>query len=184
MNTQPLPPKSDSPALYTPAVARQLALLECWWNGWSLQQMGDAQGITRARVAAILREVGCRAGRCPDQAQRHPDSRRPVPAPRIARARALLAHPKVARLTVRQRAAIAWTALGLSSRDIAKRMGVTGQRVRCLLVSSEARLQRHTPRPVSNEPPTDNTPMPALCWDGLEPLTGQTPENQETQNAN
>jgi len=183
MNTQPLQTKTDPPALYTPAVARQLALLECWWNALSLRQMADAHGITRARVAAILREFGCRAGRCPDQAQRRPDSQRPVPAQRIARAQAMLAHPKVARLTVRQRAAIAWTALGLSSRDIAKRMGVTGQRVRCLLVSAEARLQRYTPHPTTNETPTDNIPMPALCWDGFDPLTWQTPENQETHHA-
>jgi hypothetical protein len=97
----------------------------------------------------------------------------------------MLLHPKASRLTVRQRAAVAWTAMGLSSRDIAKRMGVTGQRVRSMLTAVEMRLRRHTPRPADPDTiATDHSPMPTLRWDGLlESLTGQSPANQENRHA-
>ena len=74
----------------------------------------------------------------------------------------MLMHPMVPHLTVRQRAAVAWTAQGLSSAEIGKRMGLTGQRVRYLLVSAEARLRRY-----SNRSYRSQTPMPELCWDGV-----------------
>ncbi|MHB1158463.1 MAG: hypothetical protein ACYC26_16690 [Phycisphaerales bacterium] len=163
----------------------------CWWEGWSLTRMAREYGISRARVAAILAQVGCRAGQQPDRLFRGrgrgrcPDSRRGVPAARVTQARAMLMHPKAPRLTVRQRAAIAWTAMGLSSRDIAKRMGVTGQRVRSMLIAADMRLQRHARRPPDHDIVlTDHTPMPTLRWDGLlKSLTGQHAAHLEHEHA-
>lgn len=187
MNHTTLQPIFDPPALLTPALIRQLALMVCWWEGWSLARMAREHGISRARVVAILQQVGCRAGQRPNRAQCSPDSRRGIPAARVAQAHAMLLHPKAARLTVRQRAAIAWTAMGLSSRDIAKRMGVTGQRVRSMITSAQMRLHRHASAPAPGNPDsilTDHTPMPTLRWDGLlKSLTGQLPAHQELRHA-
>jgi len=184
-----LQPISDPPALLTFALKRQFSLMFCWWEGWSLARMAFEHGISRARVAAILAQVGCRASQRPNRLFRGrgrcPDSRRGVPAARIAQARAMLLHPKAPRLTVRQRAATAWTAMGVSSRDIAKRMGVTGQRVRSILTVAEMRLHRHASAPAGPDTLlTDNTPMPTLRWDGLlKSLTGQHAAHLEHEHA-
>ena len=164
-----------------------MALMRAWWSGTSVAAMAQMHGLSARRVRAILRSVGCcaQSGRGQGVA---PDSRRSVPQQRTQAALAMMGHFRFAQLTVRQRAAVAWTATGLSSRDIAKRMGLTGQRVRMLVAAAGNRLRRHTQRaippvalPPSPPPVNENIPMPAVCWDGVvEALTGQWPENTES----
>lgn len=60
----------------------------------------------------------------------------------VREARAALLHPLAHRLTVRQRAALAWRALGLASPDIARRMLTTPQNVRHFQIAGWRRLKR------------------------------------------
>lgn len=148
----------------TDRVTRMMAR---WWEGRSLAEMASEFAVSRTRVRAILRRVGCtEALRSPHR--RRADSTRKAPQPQVLRARAVLSHPLFNRLTSRQLAAVAWTAQGLNSRDAAWRMGVAPQRVRALLVASQRRLERrcrrHSSADADRPEPSD---LPPLTWDGL-----------------
>ena len=183
MTNKDLHPKMHLQKSYTPDAQRLLAMMQGWWTGLSLAALAKTHGITRGRASQILQSVGCRTGaRCE---QVTPDSRRSGPPERAADAMAMLGHWRFTRLTVRQRAAVAWTATGISSRDISKRMGISGQRVRMLMVSARARLLRPKLSPNNlKESMKNNTPIPAMCWDGvIESLTRPLPQNPENSHA-
>jgi len=183
MSKQDLYANLQVAALCTPEakIAKLLALMAAWWEGWSLARMASVYGLSRSRVAVILRSVGCKAGaarggRSERRGRRRASKTTPhrIPQNRIANVRTILAHPKAARLTTRQRAAVGWTALGLSSRAAAERMSITPQRVRNLLAAVEVRLRRQRRRdtPVLPGNTSDQLSALALCWDGWIELSG------------
>jgi DNA-binding CsgD family transcriptional regulator len=150
-------------------IARLLDLMARWWNGESLAQMASVHGISRQRVRAILQRVGCKqALRSAKHLQRPDSSHRPPPA-RVEMANRILAHPRVHRLTVRQLAAVAWTAQGLMSRDIAKRMQITPQSVLQLLVVALRRLEQRLQRQEHPADPETSAPeLPPIDWSALQ----------------
>lgn len=167
-------------------VDRLLQMMAQWWEGWSLARIADAHGLSRQRVAAILRTVACtrRAWSLADHERL--DSHRRAPAQDVDRARAALLHPLAHRLTVRQRAALAWRAQGLILSDIARRMRTTPQNVRHFHVAARWRLERLVRRKRSALPPEapampagDADRLPPLDWAALTPGT----EAVATQNA-
>ena len=90
----------------------------------------------------------------------------------VAQARRSLLHPKVNRLTVRQRAALAWQAQGLVSVNIARRMATTPQNVRNLIAAARWRLERLSqpkprkrPRSVREPKAEDAPPAPPRTED-------------------
>ena len=97
-------------------------------------------------------------------------SRRALPSI-VARARGTLLHPKANRLTVRQRAALAWQTQGLVSVNIARRMATTPQNVRNLIVAARWRLERLSrPKPRKRPrsvklPKAENAPPPPCVED-------------------
>gem|GEM_PF-3722977 len=129
----------------TAAVAsldRLLSMMVRWWDGWTIASIAREHHVTRQRAASLLAEVGCtRAQWCRADQDRADSQRRATPAS-VREARAALLHPLAHRLTVRQRAALAWRALGLASPDIARRMLTTPQNVRHFQIAACRRLKR------------------------------------------
>jgi transposase len=75
----------------------------------------------------------------------------------------------VHRLTVRQLAAVAWTAQGLMSRDIAKRMQITPQSVLQLLVVAQRRMEQRAKRQEHPADPETSVPeLPPIDWSALQ----------------
>lgn len=121
---------------------RLLSMMARWWDGWTAARIAREHGITRQRAANLLAEVGCtRAPWCRADHDRADSRRRATPAA-VREARAALLHPLARRLTIRQRAALAWRALGLASPDIARRMATTPQNVRHFQIAACRRLKR------------------------------------------
>lgn len=166
--TQELQPKTAVLEVFTPSAKTQRLLdcLSCWQNGWSLRQIAQKHDISHTRVRAILRDVGCDATlRMVADGER---PRRRVPAERVKQAMAMLDHPRFVRLKHQQKSAIVWTALGLTSRQIAHRTGVTPQCVRAAFTTANFKLASHRQKPAGPPPPEEPAAaMPELCWDGL-----------------
>lgn len=121
---------------------RLLAMMARWWDGWTVARIARECGITRQRAAALLAEVGCTRIRwCRADHDRADSRRRAMPAA-VREARASLLHPLAHHLTIRQRAALAWRAMGLASPDIARRMLTTPQNVRHFQIAAWRRLKR------------------------------------------
>ncbi|MCK6458178.1 MAG: hypothetical protein L6Q92_16820 [Phycisphaerae bacterium] len=136
------PNATATPLTTLSGLDRLLGMMARWWDGGSLAHIARECGVSRQRAAALLATVGCtRAARHRADHDR-PDSGRRALAAQVARARADLLDPQAGRLTVRQRAALAWQASGLASVDIARRMGTTPQNVRNLQVAACWRLER------------------------------------------
>lgn len=121
---------------------RLLAMMARWWDGWTIARIAREHDITRQRAAALLAEVGCTRARWCRADHDHADSRRRAMPAAVREARAALLHPLAHRLTVRQRAALAWRALGLASPDIARQMLTTPQNVRHFQIAGWRRLKR------------------------------------------
>jgi len=151
------------------SIERLLDLMARWWNGESLAQMASVHGISRQRARAILQRAGCKQALRSAKHDRRPDSSHRPPPARVEMVNRILAHPRVHRLTVRQLAVVAWTAQGLMSRDIAKRMQITPQSVLQLLVVAQRRMEQ---RPQQQEHPADpETPapeLPPIDWSALQ----------------
>ncbi len=168
-----------------PAADRLLAIMARWWEGWSLTRIGREQGLSRQRVAALLAQVGCTRALWRRADHGRPDSRRRATAGRVTAAGQALAHPRSSRLTVGQRAALAWQAQGLVLVDIARRMRTSPQNVLHLQVAGRWRLDRFSKpkrrgaRPrlaayAEPEPrPLSDAEIPALAWDDLLPSLGR-----------
>ncbi len=166
--TQELQLKTAVLEVFTPSAKTQRLLdcLNCWQEGWSLRQIAQKFHISHTRVRTILHDVGCDVtlrmvadGELP---------RHRVPAERVKQALAMLDHPRFTRLTRRQKSALAWTALGLTSRQIARRTGVTPQCVRAAFTAASFKLASHRQKPTGPPPAEESaTAMPELCWDGL-----------------
>jgi DNA-binding CsgD family transcriptional regulator len=137
--------RADGEARVSRAVAsldRLLSMMARWWDGWTTARIAREHRLTRQRAASLLAEVGCtRARWCRADHERTDSRRRAMPAT-VREARAALLHPLAHRLTVRQRAALAWRALGLASPDIARRMLTTPQNVRHFQIAAYRRLKR------------------------------------------
>lgn len=135
-----LVPRASSAA--EASLDRLLAMMARWWAGWPVARIAREYGITRQRAAALLTEVGCtRTRSCRTDHDRADSRRRATPAA-VREARAALLHPLAQRLTIRQRAALAWRALGSASPDIARRMLTTPQNVRHFQIAAFRRLKR------------------------------------------
>jgi DNA-binding CsgD family transcriptional regulator len=133
------------------ALDRLLAMMKLWWEGQTVADIGRAHGVSRQRVAAILDRVGCTRASWRMTDHERPDSKRRVWRHGMEKARAALLHPLAYRLTVRQRAALAWQAQGLALPDIARRMRATSQNVRGLQIAAYWRLERLSKRDMSND---------------------------------
>jgi transcriptional regulator len=121
---------------------RLLSMMARWWDGWTVAHIAREYGVTRQRAASLLTEVGCTRARWRRGAHDRADSRRRATPMAVREAQAALLHPLAHRLTVRQRAALAWRALGLASPDIARRMLTTPQNVRHFQIAGYLRLKR------------------------------------------
>ena len=168
METHESQAAADPKRNLTKAVAldRLMSLMELWWRGRSLADIGRTYGISRQRVAAILGRVGCTRVLWRMTDHERPDSKRRGWRHGMAKAHAaLLHHPLAHRLTVRQRAALAWQAQGLALPDIARRMRATSQNVRCLQVAAHWRLERLSKR----ELPTDSIDIGLIDWTEVGP---------------
>lgn len=121
---------------------RLLGMMARWWDGWTAARIARECGITRQRAASLLAEVGCTRARWCRADHDRADSRRRATPTAVREARAALLHPLAHRLTIRQRAALAWRALGLASPDIARRMMTTPQNVRHFQIAAWQRLKR------------------------------------------
>jgi len=162
-----------------PELDRLLRTMARWWDGWTYQQIADAEGISRQRVGRLLAQVGCTRALWRKANRTRRDSGFTALPMHIADARDALMHPRARRLTVRQRAALAWLAQGLRQSDIARRMVTTPQNVRNLLVAARWRLERLS-RPKRRKragqrvqraapgvaPPAGDEGV-AIDWDGL-----------------
>jgi len=142
------------------ALDRLLAMMELWWEGRSMADIGRTYGISRQRVGTILARVGCTRALWRMTEHERPDSKRRRSAYGMDRARKALLHPLAHRLTIRQRAALAWQAQGLALPDIARRMRATSQNVRCLQVAGYWRLERLSQRKL----PRDGIDIEPIDW--------------------
>lgn len=133
-------PRASSPA--EASLDRLLAMMARWWDGWTIARIARDYGITRQRASSLLADVGCTRARWCRADHRHVDSRRRATPMAVREAREALLHPLAHRLTVRQRAALAWRAMGLASPDIARRMLTTPQNVRHFQIAACRRLKR------------------------------------------
>jgi hypothetical protein len=122
-------------------------MMDLWWNGASLRQIGLEHEISRQRVFVILSRVGCHGGMMRAADYGTFDSWRRAPAERVVEARAILANPRSCRLTVLQRGAIAWLATGLTTTDIARRMGRHPRGVGDFLNGGRWRIEQATHGP-------------------------------------
>lgn len=136
------PPASRASSSAEASLNRLLAMMTRWWDGWTVARVAREHGITRQRVSSLLAEVGCTRGRCRRADHDRADSRRRATPAAVREARAALLHPLAHRLTIRQRAALAWRAMGLASPDIARRMLTTPQNVRHAQFAACRRLKR------------------------------------------
>lgn len=121
---------------------RLLRIMARWWDGWTWEQIAQEHDISRQRVGRLLARVGCTRALWRRADHRRGESRRQVLASQAAAARDVLLHRYTQRLTVRQRAALAWRAMGLGSVETARRMATTPTNVRSLLVAARWRLER------------------------------------------
>ena len=137
----------------TARVERLLHMMDLWWNGASLRQIGLEHEISRQRVFVILSRVGCRGGMMRATDYGTFDSWRRAPADRVVEARALLANPRSCRLTVLQRGAIAWLASGLTTTDIARRMNRCSRGVCDFLNGGHWKMEQATHGPSREVPP-------------------------------
>lgn len=145
---------------------RLLAIMASWWDGWSRTRIAREHGISRQRVAALLAGVGCTRELWNTADHERPDSPHRSARPQVARAREALLHPLACRLTVRQRAALAWQAQGLVLVDIARRMRTSPQNVRNLQVAGRWRLERlSAPRRRKTGDPVSPENHRTLCID-------------------
>ncbi len=128
-------------------VDRLLALMAGWWEGRTLAELGREYGISRQRVGAILKTVGCTAELRRRARDAGPDSGRSAAPRKMFEARCALAQPCACRLSPRQRAALAWRAQGLILADIARRMGVSFQSAQEALSSARWRVEGLRRRP-------------------------------------
>jgi len=189
MSTQHLRrPSDDTRLLTTPAgLERLLGLMVRWWDGWSFARLARDCGLSRQRVGRLLAQVGCtRQLWCQADHERRDGTRRTARG-HGAQARAALLHPMAGRLTIRQRAALAWQAQGLASADIARRMHTTPQNVRLLCVAGQRRLERLSRarpsrsvrrmegRPAAATPPLGDEGLPPIGWDELLAEVGAPP---------
>ncbi len=110
-------------------------LMAQWWAGWSLGQMARAHGISRQRAHYLLMSVGCAArlraqcGEARNEGARHHDRNE------VIEAKVMMAGAAWPRLTLKQRAAVAWLASGMGTAGIATRMG-TSQSGVCNLIEA------------------------------------------------
>lgn len=142
------------------ALDRMLDMMQLWWEGRSMADIGRAYGISRQRVGSILAKVGCTAALRRMADHERPDSKRRGWRHGADRACVALLHPLARRLTIRQRAALAWQAQGLALPDIARRMRATSQNVRGLQVAGHWRLERLTKRGM----PKDGIDIGMIEW--------------------
>lgn len=170
MKAQELQRKTDVAILLSksPDCDRLFRVMARWWAGASWSQIADAEGISRQRVGRLLGQVGCTRRRWRMADHHRPDSPQGALPRHVADARAALTHPVARRLTVRQRAALAWQAQGLRQSDIAKRMVTTPQNIRNLLVAGRWRLERLS-RPRRRKRAGQRVPRGEL---GMLPTTG------------
>lgn len=124
-----------------PSLARLLGLMAGWWSGKSCGQLAREQGLSRTRVHALLKSVGC-TSRQPRSAARYPDSPRRASPWAQRNALDCLTHASARKLTAKQREALCWRAQGLIYGDIAKRMGTTAQGACNFIAAAEKRLSR------------------------------------------
>ncbi|MCK6486402.1 MAG: hypothetical protein HUU26_00555 [Gemmatimonadaceae bacterium] len=155
-----LPINRDRKLTAPAALDRLLDMMKRWWEGESLADIARAYGISRQRVGSILAKVGCTAALRRMTDQERPDSSRRGWRHGMEKARKALLHPLAHRLTVRQRAALAWQAQSLALPDIARRMRATSQNVRGLQVAGHWRLERLTKR----EMPNDSIDIGMIEW--------------------
>lgn len=137
----------ESPAAPGSSIAearldRLLAMMARWWDGWTIARIARECAGTRQRAASLLADVGCTRARWCRADHDRADSRRRASPAAVREARVALLHPQAHRLTIRQRAALAWRALGLASPDIARRMLTTPQNVRHFQIAACRRLKR------------------------------------------
>lgn len=169
-----LPINRDRNLTATAALDRLLAMMKLWWEGRSMADIAGAYGISRQRVAAILARVGCTRALWRMTDHERPDTKRRGWRHGMEKARAALLHPLAHRLTIRQRAALAWQAQGLALPDIARRMRATSQNVRGLQVAAYWRLERLAKR----EMPKDNIDIGMIEWGdvarGIESFPGRS----------
>jgi len=121
---------------------RLLRIMVCWWDGATLATIASQNGISVQRVGKLLARVGCTKTLWQRADHDRPDSRREASPTHLVEARCALMHRLAGRLTVRQRAALAWQALGLRQTDVAKRTVTSPQNVRNLVVAARWRLER------------------------------------------
>jgi len=121
---------------------RLLRIMARWWRGWNSARIAREQGLSRQRVGRLLARVGCTRALWQRADHRRTGTTRRVLASQVAVAREALLHRCAGRLTARQRAALAWRALGLGSVETARRMATTPTSVRNLIVAARWRLER------------------------------------------
>lgn len=180
MNAQELSqPKARTKVLSNAAhLERLLRIMARWWVGWTWAQIAQEHDISRQRVGRLLAQVGCTRALWRRVDHRRGDSRRQMLVSQAAQARGALLHRCAGRLTVRQRAALAWRALGFGSVDTARRMATTPTSVRSLLVAARWRLERlsrpkrkraglHVQRGAPGMAPPTGDDGIAIGWDGL-----------------
>lgn len=124
------------------SLARLLSLMAAWWEGQGLARMAASHDLSRQRVAAILARVKCTRAAWHRAGRDKPASKRRAVPNAVERARAALLHPLEPKLTPGQRAALAWKAAELVDVEIARRMGITGARVRQHIIGGIWRLDR------------------------------------------
>jgi len=121
---------------------RLLRIMARWWRGWNSARIAREQGLSRQRVGRLLTRVGCTRGLWQRADHRRTGTTRRVLASHVVVAREALLHRCAGRLTVKQRAALAWRAMGLGSVETARRMATTPTSVRNLIVAARWRLER------------------------------------------
>lgn len=115
-------------------VGRLLWIIEHWWAGWSLRRQATALAICPSRVRYLLLRAGCEEWlRSPARRARWKSRARGTSRRKQTRARAALVGWRSDRLPTKQRGALAWTALGLSTRETAWRLGLSVATVRKLV---------------------------------------------------
>ena len=140
------PPVTAEPLLTISArLERLFSLMVAWWAGLTLAEMAREHGLSRQRVGKLLAGVDCTLAARRRADHDRPDTPQRACAARVAAARAALLHPRACRLTVRQRAALAWQAQGLVLVDIARRMSIAPRGVCRLQAAAHRRLARLAP---------------------------------------
>jgi len=139
-------------------------LLNAWWERRDLRRAGRENGFSRREALGLLRWCGC----TPDLRRKCraelANPKRRLNSVFAERARAMLSHWYVDRLTPRQRAALLWQAQGWTLTAIARRMGTTAQGVNGFICAARERINKaelalascanKPSRPVPDEAPT------------------------------